>query len=41
MKVERSTLAEFFRMEKFSFSVNLKAVDGAEQWQSCLEDTSL
>lgn len=41
MKVESSTLAEVFRIGKFPLYVNLKAVDGAEQWQFCLEDTSL
>lgn len=41
MKVERSKLAEVFRIKKFPLYVNLKAVDGDEQWQFYLEDTSL
>lgn len=41
MKVERSTLAEVFRIRKFPLYVNLKVVDGAEEWLFCLEDTIL
>lgn len=39
MKAEKSTLTEVLRIRKIPLYANLKAVDGAEQWQFCLEDT--